>query len=48
MLLCDFGVDNKFLGVIVQRFSRVLAFNAVKPLYVDKFTDLRDELNGPF
>ena len=44
----DFGVDDQFLGVITHRLSCVLKFTAVEPLAVYEFTDLCDELAGPF
>ena len=43
----DFGVEDQFLGVITQRLSRVLEFDAVGSLFVDEFPDLCDELTGP-
>ena len=45
---CNFGVDDQFLGMIVQRLSRVLEFTAVNLFSADKFPDLYDELAGPF
>ena len=48
MFLCDFGVDDQFLGMIVQRFSLMLEFTVVEPLTVDEFPDLCDDLTGLF
>ena len=47
MFIDHFGVENQFLGVIIQRFSCVLEFTAVDPLDVNEFRDLCDELAGP-
>ena len=48
MFICDFGVEDKFLGIIAQRFSRVFEFTAMDPLAITKFPDLFDELACPF
>ena len=48
LLAYNFRVDNQFLGVIVQYLSNVLEFTVVDPLAIDEFTDLCDELAGPF
>ena len=48
MFICDFGVEDKLLGIIVQMSSFVFEFTAVEPLAVNEFPDLCDELDGPF
>ena len=48
MFVCDFGVEDQFLGVIVQCFSCVLEFTAGEPLSVYDFPYLCDDLAGPF
>ena len=48
VFVCDFGVKDQLLGVIVQRFSCVLEFNLLEPLDVDEFPDLCEELTGQF
>ena len=48
MFVCDFGVDDQFLGAIVQRFPCMLEFDMVELLSVDEFIDFCDELAGPF
>ena len=48
MFICDFGIEDQFLGVIIQRFSCVLEFTTVEPLAVNECLDLCDELAGPF
>ena len=48
MFVCDFGVNNRLLGVIVECFSPVLEFTTVYPLSVYEFPDLCDKLAGPF
>ena len=47
VFICDFGIEDQFLGVIIQRFSLVLQFTAVNPLALNEFTDLCDELAVP-
>ena len=47
VFIYHFGLENQFLGVIIQRFSCVLEFTAVDPLDVNEFRDLCDELAGP-
>ena len=44
----NFGVEDKFLGVIVQRFSCMLDFDEVETLSIYEFPYLSDELTGPF
>ena len=48
VFVCDFGVEDQFLGVIIQRFSHMLDFTVVEPLSVYEFPDLCDELASPF
>ena len=48
MLICDFGVKDRFVGVIIQRFSLLLEFTVVETLAVNEFLDSCDELVGPF
>ena len=48
MFVCDIGVEDQFLGVIVQRFFHVLEFTAVYIFSVDESPNLCDELSGPF
>ena len=48
VFVCDVGVNDHFLGVIVKRFSHMLDFTVVEPLSVDESPDLCDELTGPF
>ena len=46
VFICDFGIEDQFLGVLIQRFSLVLQFTEVNPLALNYFTDLCDELAG--
>ena len=46
VFICDFGVEDEFLGIIIQCFPCVLEFTAVDPLSVNEFPDLCDELSG--
>ena len=46
--VCDLGVNDQPLGVIVQYFYLMLEFTAMDPLSVYESTDLCDELTGPF
>ena len=48
VFVCDFGVEDQFLGVIGQRFSCVLDFTVVELLTIDESSDLCDELTGSF
>ena len=48
MFICDLGVKDKFIGVIIQRLSCVLEFTMVEPLSIDKFQYFCDESTGPF
>ena len=48
MFVCDFDVEDQFLGVIIQRFSCVIKFTAVEPLALNEFPYLCDELDDPF
>ena len=48
MLVWYFGIEYQFLGVIIQPLSCVFEFTAVESLAIDEFTDLCDELAGPF
>ena len=48
MFVCDFCVNDHFLGVIFQHFSCVVDITAVYPFSLDEFIDLCDELAGPF
>ena len=47
MFIYDFGVEDHFLDVTVQRFSCMIDFTTVDTLDVDNFPDLYDELAGP-
>ena len=42
VFVCDFVVDDQFLGVIAQRFPRMLEFDVVELLSVDEFIDFCD------
>ena len=48
MFVCDFGVDDQSLDVIVQCLYYMIEFTLVEPLYVDEFPDFCDELTDPF
>ena len=48
MFICDFGVDDKFLGIALHCFSCMFEFTVVYPLAVNEFPDLCDELAGSF
>ena len=48
VFICDFGFEDKLLGIIVQSLSCVFEFNVVKPLAINEFSDFCDELAGPF
>ena len=48
VFICDFGIEDQFLGVIIQRFYSVIGFTTVDPLAVNEFPDLCDELAGSF
>ena len=48
MFVCDIDVKNQFLGVILQCFYGIIEFTAVKPLFVDEYPYLCDELTVSF
>ena len=48
MSICDFGVKDQFLSIIVQIFSCVFEFDVMGPLAINEFPDLCDDLAGLF
>ena len=48
MFVCNIGVKDKLLGVIIQCVYHMLDFIAMNPFYVDDSPDLYDELTGSF
>ena len=48
MFICDFSFKDQFLAAIIQSFSCMINFTAVKPLDLNEFPNLCNELAVPF